>query len=98
MLRESPVSALRHREFQAEDKGDERLEVGAAGGNAGHADGAGVCAGPLEKERNSIGVEASAGEIGSVVGSFAAGAVAFVAFVRQKASLALCDERIGSGS
>jgi len=79
----------RKRALQAQNEGDQRLQIGAAGGNAGHADRAGVSAGPLEKKRNRFRIESRARQVGRVVGSFAVRAVALVAFISKKARLTL---------
>jgi len=80
--------------LQADHEGNKGLKIGIIGGNAGHADGAGVSTGPLEKQRDRLRIEASAGEVGGVVGSFAMRAVALVAFVGPEARLALLDQRL----
>jgi len=85
------------RTLEAEDRGDERLQVGAVGRNRRHADGTGVITELLERERDCICVQRHACKIGSIVRSFGVSPVAFVTFVGREASLPPGDERIRGG-
>src|SRR5208282_2592673 len=92
------VSVRGYWAFQAEHEGDQGLQIGAVGGEAGHAHRARVGAGLLEEAGNFIGVQVRANEVGRVIGSLAVSAVAFVTFVCLEKDLTLCDWGIRSRS
>jgi len=95
--RDLRVSVRGYWALQAQDEGDERLEIGAVGGKAGHADRTGVGAGFLEEGGNLSSIQMGADEVRRVIRAFAVRAMTFVAFIILEQGLPLRDQSIFVG-